>query len=206
MSFAVYFHTFCMQPLVCPVSPQWHSSTQPCRSKTYVLRSTWTHSAPRAYLSAPVCMVMQMKEYIRDRKFALSTTISQSLQDPMLRKLNTHEFQLNLRTHRPVKLIKPINVLDQATTSIFLRASKSLSDMSRPWWRDFFSSTAFVDATCTAVAFDPRVGAELSQCTQRLRTSSRSCNEVQPTLLLEMLPCTCESVHLYVTLYVTGTT
>jgi len=126
-------------------------------------------------------MVLQLKEYIRDRKFALSTTISQSLQDPMLRKLNTLEFQLNLRTHRPLKLIKPINVLDRAAASIYFRASKPLTNMSRPWWKDFLSSATFVDASCTANAHIPVVGAELRPCIQRWRPKFKNSNGVQPT-------------------------
>ena len=56
------------------------------------------------------CTVLLMQQFLRDRKFAKSTTITQSAEDPRYRKLNTRDFILDRRTHNPVRLIKPSKV------------------------------------------------------------------------------------------------
>ena len=48
-----------------------------------------------------------MSNHWRDRKFAQNMRIGQSLEDPSYRKLSGMDHQLNLRTHRPLYLVKP---------------------------------------------------------------------------------------------------
>ena len=60
-----------------------------------------------------------MINHTRDRKLAQQTRITQAFEDPRYRKLNSLDHQLNIRTHAPLRIIKPIDVLGAVCSQIY---------------------------------------------------------------------------------------